>query len=160
MQALTIKMPRRSHNAHSRAHTGTNTHTLAHTPHTHSTTTRNNKFCLIVSRRCFKQTLFCLQLNQSPATKTSQTLILSSYETMMRCALCLRMCFVFAIFSMLLQLIIQIKSIIMINCGSTLKILDFFALKNDVLVYLVDSHRPYVVDNILNESNVCKSLNI
>ncbi|KAN0025707.1 hypothetical protein ACTFIU_010301 [Dictyostelium citrinum] len=49
----------------------------------------------------------------------------------------------------------EIKSIIMINCGGNIDITNVFTNLNDQQVaYIIDSHRPYSINNINNESSV------
>ncbi|KAM9955226.1 hypothetical protein ACTFIW_000726 [Dictyostelium discoideum] len=49
----------------------------------------------------------------------------------------------------------EIKSIIMINCGGNIDITNVFTNLNDQQVaYVIDSHRPYSINNITNESSV------
>ncbi|KAK5576630.1 hypothetical protein RB653_007774 [Dictyostelium firmibasis] len=49
----------------------------------------------------------------------------------------------------------EIKSIIMINCGGNIDITNVFTNLNDQQVaYIIDSHRPYSLNNITNESSV------
>ena len=43
----------------------------------------------------------------------------------------------------------------MINCGGGVNILDYFTLVENVVVYVIDSHRPYSAQNIVDESSVC-----
>lgn len=49
----------------------------------------------------------------------------------------------------------QIKSIIMINCGGGVNLQDYFTLEEGVIVYVIDSHRPYSAKNIITFSHVC-----
>lgn len=43
----------------------------------------------------------------------------------------------------------------MINCGGGLKLTDTLSLAVNQVVYVIDSHRPYNVANILDDNHVC-----
>jgi cell division control protein 45 len=42
----------------------------------------------------------------------------------------------------------QIASIIMINCGGTVDLMEFLAPPPEVTVYVIDCHRPYHLENV------------
>lgn len=46
----------------------------------------------------------------------------------------------------------DIKSVIMINCGGSVDLKEFFSLDESVSIYVLDSHRPYHLHNV-RESN-------
>ncbi|KAJ3403729.1 hypothetical protein HDV05_007660 [Chytridiales sp. JEL 0842] len=48
----------------------------------------------------------------------------------------------------------QLKSIVMINCGGFLDLDDFFSLPESCIVYVVDSHRPFNLDNLFGKENI------
>jgi hypothetical protein len=43
---------------------------------------------------------------------------------------------------------LQISSIIMINCGGTIDIVEFLQPPPDATIYILDSHRPYHLNNV------------
>jgi hypothetical protein len=43
---------------------------------------------------------------------------------------------------------VQISSVIMINCGGTIDIVDFLQPPPDATIYILDSHRPYHLNNV------------
>jgi len=45
----------------------------------------------------------------------------------------------------------------MIGCGATVDLAEFLSLSPDVSIYLIDSHRPYSLFNIFNNSQVYSS---
>eukprot|EP00457_Paulinella_chromatophora_P004477 gb/GEZN01004489.1/.p1 GENE.gb/GEZN01004489.1/~~gb/GEZN01004489.1/.p1 ORF type:complete len:584 (-),score=68.31 gb/GEZN01004489.1/:81-1832(-) len=42
----------------------------------------------------------------------------------------------------------QLRSIIMLNCGGIVNLQQFLTLTDDMCVYVIDSHRPYHLDNV------------
>eukprot|EP00026_Physarum_polycephalum_P005984 Phypoly_transcript_06023.p1 GENE.Phypoly_transcript_06023~~Phypoly_transcript_06023.p1 ORF type:complete len:551 (+),score=62.68 Phypoly_transcript_06023:96-1748(+) len=48
----------------------------------------------------------------------------------------------------------ELRSIIMINCGGGVNLMDYFTLAENVVVYVIDSHRPYSAQNIVNDSSI------
>ncbi|ORX59761.1 CDC45-like protein [Hesseltinella vesiculosa] len=49
----------------------------------------------------------------------------------------------------------QLRTIIMINCGGLVDLAEYFPDADDVTFYVIDSHRPLNLDNIVSSSNVC-----
>ena len=47
-----------------------------------------------------------------------------------------------------------VKYVIMINCGGTIDIVDFFEPPEDVVIFVADSHRPTDVCNIYSDGQV------
>lgn len=53
---------------------------------------------------------------------------------------------------------VQISSIIMINCGGTIDIVDFLQPPPDATIYILDSHRPYHLNNVREHiQQVCRA---
>ena len=48
----------------------------------------------------------------------------------------------------------SVKYVIMINCGGTIDIVDFFEPPEDVVIFVADSHRPTDVCNIYSDGQV------
>lgn len=48
----------------------------------------------------------------------------------------------------------DIRSIIMLDCGGSVDLNDFFQISSNVSIYLLDSHRPYTLFNIFNNSQL------
>lgn len=48
----------------------------------------------------------------------------------------------------------QIKSVVMIDCGATVDLAELLSLSPELIVYLLDSHRPYSLFNIFGNSQV------
>ena len=50
---------------------------------------------------------------------------------------------------------LQVKCIVLINCGGRLNLLDFLQPETDeIKFYIIDSHRPLELDNVFNEEQV------
>eukprot|EP00954_Amorphochlora_amoebiformis_P027141 1383538-Amorphochlora_amoeboformis.AAC.2 len=47
----------------------------------------------------------------------------------------------------------DVRSVVMINCGGTVDLQDFLQLNENVSVYVLDSHRPYNLNNV-RETNL------
>jgi len=47
-----------------------------------------------------------------------------------------------------------VKYCVLINCGATLPLLDFFEPDDDVVIFVADSHRPVDVTNVYNDGQV------
>lgn len=48
----------------------------------------------------------------------------------------------------------QIKHIVLINCGGNINILELLQPQEDVVFYVIDSHRPLDLDNVYNQDQV------
>lgn len=46
----------------------------------------------------------------------------------------------------------QIRRVILINCGGTIDLMELFENPTDVIIFVIDSHRPTHILNIYNES--------
>ncbi|KAI9488804.1 CDC45 family [Zychaea mexicana] len=46
----------------------------------------------------------------------------------------------------------DLRTIIMINCGAPLEVFEMFGSRDDVRIYVIDSHRPFNLDSCLPES--------
>ncbi|KAI9272674.1 CDC45 family [Phascolomyces articulosus] len=46
----------------------------------------------------------------------------------------------------------ELRSIIMINCGAPLEVFELFGQREEVQIYVIDSHRPFNLDSCLPES--------
>lgn len=51
--------------------------------------------------------------------------------------------------------LLQIKYIVMINCGGTLDLVELLEPDDSVVFFILDSHRPYDLCNIYSENQVC-----
>ncbi len=52
----------------------------------------------------------------------------------------------------------QIKSVIFIDCGATVDLAELLSVSPEMLIYLLDSHRPYSLYNVFNNSQVRAAL--
>lgn len=48
----------------------------------------------------------------------------------------------------------QFKHIVLINCGGNINILEFLQPEEDVIFYVIDSHRPLDLDNVYNQDQI------
>lgn len=48
----------------------------------------------------------------------------------------------------------QIKHVVLINCGGNINILELLQPKEDVVFYVIDSHRPLDLDNVYNQDQI------
>jgi cell division control protein 45 len=55
-------------------------------------------------------------------------------------------------------LFLQIKYVVLVNCGGTIDIVDVLQPEEDVVFFVVDSHKPTDVCNIYNNGQVSQIL--
>lgn len=48
----------------------------------------------------------------------------------------------------------EIRSVVMIDCGATVDLGELLSVSPDMMVYLIDSHRPYNLGNIFGNSQL------
>jgi cell division control protein 45 len=49
---------------------------------------------------------------------------------------------------------LQIKYVVLVNCGGTIDIVDALQPKEDVVFFVIDSHKPTDVCNVYNNGQV------
>lgn len=54
---------------------------------------------------------------------------------------------------------IQLRSIVMVNAGGTIDLLEILNVPKDVSIYVLDSHRPLNLHNLFTHEQVHDSIN-
>jgi len=47
-----------------------------------------------------------------------------------------------------------LRSVVLINCGGTIDLAEFFSLNENTTIYVFDSHRPTHLNNLYESDNV------